>query len=120
MDPNLLERSMEPWPHIPTPRQREIAGVILDVILPGEGAAPPASAVGLVDFIDQWLSAPYPEQRADAALVIPWLDELDRQAGQVAGNATSSSGSQIERMASASAQAPSFRRLCVLAAAGYY
>ena len=35
------------------------------------------SARGVVDFIDEWISAPYPQQRADRELILkglPWLN----------------------------------------------
>src|SRR5690606_6681145 len=37
-------------------------------------------AVGVPAFIDEWVSAPYPSQHRDRALIIPGLAWLDREA----------------------------------------
>lgn len=121
MDPNLVAPAQSPWPLTLTPRQRAAARGVMDVILPGDAGAPAASTVGLVDFLDEWVSAPYPDQRADAALLVPMLDEIDRESLRRFGKgAGSSSCAEIESLAAGLAQAPAFRRLCILAAAAYY
>jgi hypothetical protein len=33
-----------------------------------------------VDFIDEWISAPYPQQRADRAIILPGLTWIDAEA----------------------------------------
>ena len=38
---------------------------LCDTILPAEGAAPGAERDRIQDFVDEWVSAPYPEQRGD-------------------------------------------------------
>jgi hypothetical protein len=51
-----------------------------------QGGSPAASAVGVVDFLDEWISAPYPDQAEDRAIVLPglaWIDlEADRRFGR--------------------------------------
>lgn len=125
-DPDLLAPPGQPWPLVLDERQRAAATAVLDVILPGDAAAPPASAVGLVDFLDEWVSAPYPQQQADAAQLIPLLEELDAAAMR-RFNAVLSDLSTADRTAlvavhaeDASPRREAFRRLCVLAAAAYY
>jgi Gluconate 2-dehydrogenase subunit 3 len=66
------------WPLTFTADQRHEAAVLCDLILPADDISPSASSVGLVDFLDEWVSAPYPRQREDRATVLPglqWLDE---------------------------------------------
>lgn len=125
-DPNLVTPPAQPWPLTLTPSQRATAAAVLDVILPGDGDAPPASSVDLASFLDEWVSAPYPEQRQDAAALIPLLDEIDREAARrFAKPLADASSSQVSSLvatyaADTSSHRKAFQRLCVLAAAAYY
>src|ERR1700744_5216533 len=64
-DPNLLEvyKPGELWPLTFTARQRRTAKVLCDLIIPADATSPSASEVGVVDFLDEWISAPYVVQR---------------------------------------------------------
>jgi Gluconate 2-dehydrogenase subunit 3 len=65
------------WPLTLPPNMRRAAAALADVIIPQDGESPSASAVGVVDFIDEWISAPYPAQRADRETIlvgIGWLE----------------------------------------------
>jgi hypothetical protein len=78
-DPDLLAvyRPGELWPLTLTPAQRRLAGILADLIIPADDRSPRASAVGVVEFIDEWLSAPYPAHQRDRAIVqdgFAWLD----------------------------------------------
>src|SRR5262249_1933140 len=42
--------------------------------------SPSASSVGVVDFIDEWVSAPYPHQQEDRPIVIEGLAWMDDEA----------------------------------------
>jgi hypothetical protein len=67
-----------PWPLTLTADQRVLAGILCDIILPADDHSPSASAVGVVDFIDEWVSAPYPTFQRDRGVVMGgliWLDE---------------------------------------------
>ncbi len=35
--------------------------------------------MGVVDFIDEWISAPYPQQRSDRELILPGLTWIDAE-----------------------------------------
>lgn len=78
-DPNL-QQTYHPgdlWPLTFTAAQKKLATVLCDTLIPADLHSPAASAVGVVDFIDEWISAPYPEQRADRESVLNgfvWLD----------------------------------------------
>jgi hypothetical protein len=92
-DPNLLTnyRPGDVWPLTLTPAQRRLAGVLADIIIPADDHSPGASDVGVVDFIDEWVSAPYPEYQRDRAIILGgfvWLDaEARRRFGSVFADA---------------------------------
>jgi hypothetical protein len=78
-DPKLLE-PVVPWPKTLTPAQLRIAAALCDTILPAEGSYPAPSAVGIQDFIDEWVSAPYPDQAADRAVLLAGFDWVEAEA----------------------------------------
>ena len=66
------------WPLTMTAVERRLAGMLADIIIPADEHSPGASAVGVVEFIDEWVSAPYPAQQRDRTLVLggfAWLDD---------------------------------------------
>jgi hypothetical protein len=79
-DPDL-KRAYRPgdvWPLTLSEAERRTAAALCDLILPADESSPSASSVGVVDFLDEWVSAPYPRQQADRPLVLAglaWLDE---------------------------------------------
>ena len=83
-DPKLLEtyRPGDLWPLTFTAEQRKLATVLCDTIIPADATSPSASAVGVVDFIDEWISAPYPAQRADRTTVLDGLAWIDAEASR--------------------------------------
>ena len=70
------------WPLTLDERQRRIATGLCDLIVPADTDGPGAVAVGVVDFINEWVSAPYPQQVADRKLILAGFDWLDAQAQQ--------------------------------------
>ena len=81
-DPDLTKvyKPGELWPLTLTGPQRETARVLCDLIIPADSSSPSASEVGVVDFIDEWISAPYPQQRQDRVSVLKGLAWLDTEA----------------------------------------
>jgi len=80
-DPDLLNPEA-PWPLVLTADERSLLATLVDVILPADTRSPAASDLGAVDFIDEWVSAPYPDQQADALVVrdgLPWFRDAARQ-----------------------------------------
>ncbi len=78
-----LTRSYNPgdfWPLTLTDAQRRTTAVLCDTIIPADGKSPSASAVGVVDFIDEWISAPYPQQREHRPIILDGLEWIDREA----------------------------------------
>jgi hypothetical protein len=82
-DPNLIKayEKGEFWPLTLDAQQRALAAALSDLIIPADEHSPSASAVGTVDFIDEWISAPYPQQLQDRETVLSgfvWLDGESR------------------------------------------
>ena len=82
-DPKLNPPVKAAWPRIMSQDQLQTAAILADYILPAGGAAPSASALGVPDFINEWVSAPYPDQVKDRPLI---LDGLNAIARDVLGN----------------------------------
>ena len=75
-DPKLNPPIKAHWPRIMKDTQLQVAALVADHILPASGAAPSASSLGVPDFIDEWVSAPYPDQLKDRAIILKGLDDL--------------------------------------------
>src|ERR1700676_3937228 len=83
-DPNLAVnyKPGDTWPLTMTAPQRRLAGILSDIIIPADDCSPSASAAGVVDFIDEWVSAPYPDFQRDRGIVLGGLAWLDTEAGR--------------------------------------
>ena len=78
-DPNLLAGEV-PWERTMTPQQLRATAKLADIILPRTSpSSPSASDVHVPDFIDEWISAPYPSHRADREKIIEGLVWIDRE-----------------------------------------
>ncbi|MEO8561281.1 MAG: gluconate 2-dehydrogenase subunit 3 family protein [bacterium] len=80
LDPNLLKtyKPGDLWPLVLNRTQLRTAATLCDVIIPAEGGTPSASALGVHDFINEWISAPYPAHERDRATItsgLAWMDE---------------------------------------------
>jgi hypothetical protein len=84
-DPKLVEPEKAPWPRLMSEAQLQTAAVLCDFILPASGAAPAATALGVPDFIDEWVSAPYPDQLKDRPIILKGLDQLEPAVRDAAG-----------------------------------
>lgn len=81
-DPNVLS-PVVPWEKTMTEAQLRITAALANAILPPGESAPAPSEVGVQDFLDEWVSAPYPSQREDREIIfdgLVWLEQesLDR------------------------------------------
>jgi hypothetical protein len=83
-DPNLVAnyRPGELWPLTLTAAQRRLAGILADIIVPADDHSPSASAVGVVGFIDEWVSAPYPTHQRDRNIVLDGFAWLEAEAAR--------------------------------------
>jgi hypothetical protein len=81
-DPDLM-RLYEPgdlWPLSMGAAERRTATALCDLIIPADADSPSASEAGVVAFLDEWISAPYPVQRTDRQTVLSGLKWLDEEA----------------------------------------
>lgn len=75
-DPDLLKKVI-PWDRVLTPEEKRIVTVLGDLIIPADDHGPAASAVGVPDFIDEWVSAPYEQQQIEGKIIregLAWID----------------------------------------------
>jgi hypothetical protein len=75
-DPNLLKKEI-PWPLLLNEAEKRAVAAFADVLIPADEHGPAASKVGVTEFIDEWVSAPYEQQERDRAIIrkgLAWLD----------------------------------------------
>ncbi len=91
-DPDLTKiyKPGDVWPLTLTDDQRRTVVALCDVIIPADSKSPAASKVGVPDFIDEWISAPYPGHVQDRAEILEGLAWLEAEAQKRFGNEFSS------------------------------
>lgn len=78
-DPNLMEPEV-PWDRTLNEAQLKVTQALADVILPRVGEdSPSASELNVHDFIDEWVSAPYPYQQEDRETILKGLEWLEKE-----------------------------------------
>ena len=80
-DPDLV-KPVVPWNRILTEAELKTLTAICDVIIPEDEKSPSASAVGVPDFINEWVSAPYPTQMTDRQTIRGGLSWLNTESSQ--------------------------------------
>jgi hypothetical protein len=80
-DPSMVKiyQPGEVWPLTFTEPQRRTTRALCDVIIPADGTSPSASTLGVPDFIDEWISSPYPAQAGDRATILDGLKWIDAE-----------------------------------------
>ena len=81
-DPEL-NRDYKPgdlWPLTLSDAQRRTAAALCAAIIPADDQSPSAASVGVPDFIDEWISAPYPDQKKDRGPILDGLAWIDAEA----------------------------------------
>ncbi len=81
-DPDLIAPAPVPWPRLLSDAQLATTAALADIIVPAENNIPAASQVGVVEFIDEWISAPYPTQQEHRGLLVAGLQWLDDEAAR--------------------------------------
>jgi len=79
-DPDFNNTAV-PWPLTMTQAELVAASSLADIILPAEGDYSAPTKLGVPAFINEWVSAPYPDQHRDRMLIInglAWLDQESR------------------------------------------
>ena len=123
-DPVLILPSHGPWRRLLNARQLAAMARLSDLILPPGAGQPLPSEVGLAEFINEWVSAPYPKQRADYTLITEGLANLESQAQRrFRKTLTALDAGQLGQLldaAAAEAKPEFFLRLRYLVVGGYY
>lgn len=109
-DPKLVDPVRPAWPSTLPEPQRKLLAALADIVLVPDGEHPKPSAAGVPAFLDEWLSAPYPQQKADRVLIEPLLARL-------ASLAAAALAVEAERLHGA--KDPAMRKLTALVAGGY-
>jgi hypothetical protein len=78
-DPDLLDPKV-PWPRTMTEEQLKQTSLLADIFLPRTASYPAPSELGIQDFVDEWVSAPYPDQQRDRMLILNGLAWMDSEA----------------------------------------
>lgn len=133
-DPDVMKpyKPGDYWPLVLSDAERGTAAVLCDIVIPADSRSPGASSVGVVDFVDEWVSAPYPGNVNDRPRVVDGLAWLDAESTKRFGMPFTGA-SQEQRIAiceDISADAPEdsalshasrfFRLFRDLVARGYY
>jgi hypothetical protein len=111
-----------------TEGQLRTTAALCDVILPEDERSPAASAVGVPDFIDEWVSAPYPQQQDDRAFILRGLESLEQQSQERFGSSFASATEEqktelVSAIAGAGAtgdQSEFFQRFRYLSVGAFY
>ena len=118
-DPNLVKPEPAPWPRLLSDDELQTAAILGDFILPATATAPAASALGVPDFIDEWVSAPYPDQVKDRPVIRDGLKALARQVAR--GDAASRTAALAALPKSTDEKAKAFfQRFRALTVGAYY
>ena len=126
-DPDRIN-PLVPWARTMTEGQLRTTAALCDVILPEDERSPAASAVGVPDFIDEWVSAPYPQQQDDRAFILRGLESLEQQSQERFGSSFASATEEqktelVSAIAGAGAtgdQSEFFQRFRYLSVGAFY
>ena len=80
-DPKLIHdyKPGDLWPLTFNAPQKRTATALADTIIPKDSLGPAASEVGVVEMIDEWISAPYPQQKSDRPVILAGLALLENE-----------------------------------------
>lgn len=133
-DPDL-QRGYNPgevWPLTFTPAERAAAAALCGLLLPPDAEGPGAEALQVQDFIDEWISAPYPGHDADRKVItegLAWLEAESRRrwGGEFVRGTPAQRTALAEDLCDLASAKPEFRagarffqRFRDLAAGGYF
>jgi hypothetical protein len=110
-DPNLVKPAKAPWPRLLSKDELQTAAKLADFILPATATAPAATALGIPDFIDEWVSAPYPDQLKDRPIIRDGLKALGKADAAALRGLTTATDEKTQKF---------FRRFRSLTVSAYY
>lgn len=76
-DPDFTQPVKFPWEKLMSAEELATTQALADLILPKDDTSPAASEVGVHDFINEWISADYPEHHEDCEIIrggLGWLN----------------------------------------------
>lgn len=131
-DPDFTQSVKFPWEKLLSVEELATTQALADLILPKDDTSPAASEVGVPDFINEWVSADYPQHHEDREVIrggLGWLntesfkrfakrfEELNiNQQSQIADDICDPAKARLEHHIGA-AFFKRFRQLCL---GGYY
>lgn len=71
------------WDKTLNTNQIKNLNIIGDLIIPADEKSPSASYLNITDFVDEWVSAPYPDQQEDRKIITTGLDRLNKKANSL-------------------------------------
>ena len=116
-DPDMMKvyKPGDVWPLTFTDPQRVTAAALCAVIIPADEKSSSAADLGVHDFIDEWISAPYPDQQRDRPVVtegLAWIEaESKKRFGKpFAELSASESGAICDDICFVEKAAPGFKK----------
>jgi hypothetical protein len=81
-DPDLVKmyKPGDVWPLTLSAEERKATAALADLIFPADDLGPAASTLRVADYIDEWVSAPYPAQQNDRPVLLEGIGWLDAEA----------------------------------------
>jgi hypothetical protein len=123
-DPDINKVAPLQWDRLMSRHELEQTALLADLFLPGDASSPAPSALGIHDFVDEWISAPYPEQLSDRGIIQTGLAWLDQQSASRYGKDFTAIGDtqRVELMSLMAGMADLifFKRLRNLVVAAYF
>jgi hypothetical protein len=123
-DPNLNQVAPIGWDKLMSAHELKQTALLADLFLPATASSPAPSALGIHDFIDEWISAPYDEQMSDRPIIkdgLSWLDqETTKRFGKDFTAVTDAQRAEMMKMMAAKPDFVFFKRLRNLVVAAYF
>ncbi|MCP5381660.1 MAG: gluconate 2-dehydrogenase subunit 3 family protein [Kordiimonadaceae bacterium] len=70
------------WDKILDNNQLKNLALLGDMIIPADDKSPSASHLNITDFVNEWVSAPYPDQLKDRETIVTGLERLNEAANK--------------------------------------
>lgn len=121
-----------PWEKPLEEAELATLAVLVDLILPADDESPAASAIGVHDFLNEWIGAPYPENRDDYHTIRGGVAWINTHAWKLHGKsfkdlAVANQTAILDSICDAAKAPPElsygarfFQKLRMLALGGYY
>jgi hypothetical protein len=123
-DPDINQVKPLAWDKLMSEHELKQTALLADLFLPGDASSPAPSALGIHDFVDEWISAPYPEQQSDRDIVQGGLTWLDQQSSSRYGKdfvaITDAQRVELMSLMAGMADLIFFKRLRNLVVAAYF